>query len=42
MAPWYGRATANITYEKREGDFTVLLIDQGYLDPDEWANKRPK
>jgi hypothetical protein len=24
------------------GEFTALLIDRGYLDSEEWADKRPK
>lgn len=42
MEPWYGRETADITYDDRRGDFTALLIDHGYLDADEWEDKRPK
>jgi hypothetical protein len=42
MEPWHGRETADITYEDRAGEFTALLIDCGYLDAEEWADKRPK
>ncbi|KAJ6063689.1 hypothetical protein N7499_012369 [Penicillium canescens] len=42
MEPWYGRETADITYDDTEGDFTALLIDNGYLDAEEWRDKRPK
>lgn len=42
MEPWYGRETADITYDDNEGDFTTLLIDHGYLDAEEWRNTRPK
>ncbi|KAL5362015.1 hypothetical protein BJX96DRAFT_153271 [Aspergillus floccosus] len=42
MEPWYERETADITYDDTEGDFTALLIDHGYLDAEEWRDKRPK
>ncbi|GFG16303.1 hypothetical protein IFM61392_09435 [Aspergillus lentulus] len=42
MGPWYGRETADIIYDDTEGDFTALLIDHGYLDAEEWWDKRPK
>ncbi|OQE11913.1 hypothetical protein PENFLA_c069G02111 [Penicillium flavigenum] len=42
MEPWYGRETADLTYDDRAGEFTALLIDRGYLDAEEWADKRPK
>lgn len=42
MAPWYGRETADIVYDDTEGAFTSLLIDHGYLEADEWEDKRPK
>ncbi|KAF9887222.1 hypothetical protein FE257_010476 [Aspergillus nanangensis] len=42
MEPWYGRETADITYDDTEGDFTALLIDHGYLDAEEWRDKHPK
>lgn len=42
MEPWYGRETADITYDDTEGDFTALLIDNGYLEADEWEDMRPK
>ena len=42
MAPWYGRESADITYDDYEGDFTAMLINRGYLEAEEWRNKRPK
>ncbi|KAJ5189913.1 hypothetical protein N7472_008927 [Penicillium cf. griseofulvum] len=42
MARWYGRETADIVYEDTEGAFTSLLINHGYLEADEWEDKRPK
>ncbi|KAJ5297272.1 uncharacterized protein N7443_008165 [Penicillium atrosanguineum] len=42
MEAWYGRETADMTYDDTEGDFTALLIDHGYLDAEEWGDKRPK
>ncbi|KAE8133581.1 hypothetical protein BDV38DRAFT_274159 [Aspergillus pseudotamarii] len=42
MAPWYGRERADITYDDYEGDFTAMLINRGYLEAEEWRDKRPK
>ncbi|GAB1197743.1 hypothetical protein APSETT444_007046 [Aspergillus pseudonomiae] len=42
MEPYYGRETADITYDDTEGGFTALLIDHGYLATEEWRDKRPK
>ncbi|CAG8933967.1 unnamed protein product [Penicillium salamii] len=42
MVPWYGRETADIVYDDTESAFTSLLIDHGYLQADEWEDKRPK
>lgn len=42
MEPWNGRESADIIYDDTEGDFTALLIDHGYLDAEEWRDKRPK
>lgn len=42
MVPWYGRETADIIYDDTEGAFTSLLIDHGYLEADEWEDRRPR
>ncbi|KAJ5646964.1 hypothetical protein N7490_003336 [Penicillium lividum] len=42
MAPWYGRETADMTYDDMAGEFTALLIDREYLGAEEWADERPK
>ncbi|PIG82100.1 hypothetical protein AARAC_000013 [Aspergillus arachidicola] len=42
IEPWYGRETADFTYDDTEGNFTTLLIDHGHLDAEEWRDKRPK
>ncbi|VUC26126.1 unnamed protein product [Clonostachys rosea] len=41
MEPWYQRETADIVYQDSQGDFTALLIDNGYLG-EEWRAARPK
>ncbi|KAJ5263150.1 hypothetical protein N7478_010755 [Penicillium angulare] len=42
MAPWYGRETSDIVYDDTEGAFTSLLISHGYLEADEWEDRRPR
>jgi hypothetical protein len=42
MGPWLGRETADITYDDTEGDLTVMLIEHGYLNCDEWQAARPR
>jgi hypothetical protein len=42
MEPWRGAETADITYHDTEGEFTRLLIENGYLDERTWAGARPK
>jgi hypothetical protein len=42
MAPWYGTETADIVYDDTEGAFTTFLIAHGYLEADEWEDRRPK
>ena len=42
MEPWRGAETADITYDDIEGEFTQLLISDGYLDGSIWADARPK
>ncbi|CAH0025380.1 unnamed protein product [Clonostachys rhizophaga] len=41
MRPWYQRETADIVYPDVQGEFTTLLIDNGYLG-EEWRAARPK
>ncbi|CAG9997117.1 unnamed protein product [Clonostachys byssicola] len=41
MGPWYQRETADIVYQDVQGEFTALLIDNGYLG-EEWRAARPK
>jgi hypothetical protein len=42
MAPWRGAETADIIYDDTEGEFTQLLISNGYLDRSIWAHATPK
>jgi len=42
MKPWVGKETADIVYDDTKGDFTVMLIDRGYLNRDEWQAARPR
>ena len=42
MEPWRGAETADITYDDTEGEFTQLLIANGYLDESIWARATPK
>lgn len=41
LAPWNGRETADILYADRDGIFTALLVDMGYLHADTWVGRRP-
>jgi hypothetical protein len=41
MESWNGAETADITYNDIQGNFTRLLIDNGYLPSDVWQNARP-
>ncbi|KAI9038751.1 uncharacterized protein KD926_010486 [Aspergillus affinis] len=41
LAPWNGRETADILYADRDGIFTALLVDKGYLHADTWVGRRP-
>lgn len=41
MRPWSQRETADIVYPDVQGEFTTLLIDNGYLG-EEWRAARPK
>jgi hypothetical protein len=41
MDAWRGAETADITYEDKKGDFTKLLVENGYLD-DIWRDAKPK
>ncbi|GES62023.1 chaperone protein htpG [Aspergillus terreus] len=41
LEPWHGRETADMLYADRDGIFTALLIDKGYLRADTWAGRRP-
>ncbi|CAH0058483.1 unnamed protein product [Clonostachys solani] len=41
MEPWYQRETADIVYPDVQGEFTTLLIDNGYLG-EAWRAARPK
>jgi hypothetical protein len=42
MEPLHGAETADIIYKDTEGEFTQLLITNGYLDGSIWAHARPK
>lgn len=42
MEPWRGAETADITYDDAEGEFTQLLIANGYMDRSIWARATPK
>ncbi|KAL2065322.1 hypothetical protein VTL71DRAFT_2991 [Oculimacula yallundae] len=42
MERWTGSETADITYNDDEGEFTQLLIANGYLDGSIWAAAKPK
>ena len=42
MEPWREPETADITYDDTEGEFTQLLIANGYLDTSIWARAKPK
>lgn len=42
MPAWNGRETADITYDDAAGSLTALLIDRGYLGPEEWQDARPR
>ena len=41
MESWKGAETADITYYDVKGDFTKLLIENGYLDRKVWGNAKP-
>ena len=42
IEPWSGAETADITYDDTQhGDFTKLLIENGYLDREVWSNANP-
>jgi len=42
MVEWKGSETADITYDDKKGEFTQLLIANGYLDGSIWAAAKPK
>jgi hypothetical protein len=42
MEPWNGAETADLTYHDTEGNFTRLLIGNGYLPSATWQQARPK
>jgi hypothetical protein len=42
LEAWNGAETADIVYSDTSGEFTKLLIDNGYLDSEVWRNARPK
>ncbi|EHA18945.1 hypothetical protein ASPNIDRAFT_187731 [Aspergillus niger ATCC 1015] len=42
MTAWYGRETADITYDDHDGVLTSLFIDKGYLRDDVWRGKTPR
>ncbi|KAH8587446.1 hypothetical protein B0O99DRAFT_694433 [Bisporella sp. PMI_857] len=42
MEEWPGVETADITYDDENGEFTQLLIANGYLDGAIWAPAKPK
>jgi hypothetical protein len=42
MDPWTGAETADITYDDTKGEFTQLLIANGFLDGSIWAHAKPK
>jgi hypothetical protein len=41
MEVWEGYENADIIYNDTTGEFTKLLIDNGYLDRNVWANAIP-
>lgn len=41
LEPWRGAETADLTYQDVHGDFTRLLIAQGYLPAEVWEVARP-
>jgi hypothetical protein len=41
MEAWKGQENADIMYDDVRGEFTKLLIDNGYLDRKVWANATP-
>jgi hypothetical protein len=42
MQPWQGAETADITYDDTKGEFTKLLIENGYLNRNKWMGATPK
>ncbi|TVY16404.1 hypothetical protein LARI1_G008274 [Lachnellula arida] len=42
MKEWTGSETADITYNDKEGEFTQLLVANGYLVGSIWAAAKPK
>ncbi|KAF8857980.1 hypothetical protein BDZ45DRAFT_704937 [Acephala macrosclerotiorum] len=42
MQEWRGSEAVDITYDDTEGEFTQLLIANGYLDGSIWAHAKPK
>ena len=42
MGAWEGYEQSDIMYNDIKGEFTQLLIDNGYLDGKVWANAKPR
>ncbi len=42
LDPWIGTETSDITYEDNQGTLTKFFIDKGYLNLDDWRDKKPK
>jgi len=41
MEAWSGSETSDITYADNLSVLTEIFINQGYLERDEWAGKKP-